>query len=205
MGKTTFIDGNKTIIDTDYYIKLLGCENKNKELQSRINSLEKRLRHLLESDTISLFDEVNPKTLEYKYDISMFDKDYTSIMFANIVKENKELNKKLDKCIPTSEAVESIRRKNEHIAKIQQENVELRRQLKDIQEAYCKSSQLNHRKSIEIFKMKHQQKEFIKYLENLLITKRQKANTVRAYERTVIPIQGILIKFKEIIGVENEK
>lgn len=124
MEKTTFIDGNKTILDTDYYTKLLGYESKNKELQSGIKCLEKRLRHLLESDIISLFDEVDPKTMEYKYDISMFDEVYTSIMFANIVKENKELNKKLDKCISTSEAVESIRRKNELIAKIQQEKDE---------------------------------------------------------------------------------
>ena len=46
---------------------------------------------------------------------------------------------------------------------------------------------------------------FQEYLENLLTIKKQKANTVRAYQRTVIPIQEILIKFKEIIGVENEK
>lgn len=49
------------------------------------------------------------------------------------------------------------------------------------------------------------QEEFIEYLENLLTIKKQKANTVRAYQRTVIPIQEILINFKEIIGVKNEK
>lgn len=37
------------------------------------NTLEKRLAHLLESKTIQLFDEVNPKTKKYNYDISSFD------------------------------------------------------------------------------------------------------------------------------------
>lgn len=190
MGKTTFIDGNKTIIDTDYYIKLLGCENKNKELQSRINSLEKRLRHLLESDTIRLFDEVNPKTLEYKYDISMFDKDYTSIMFANITKENKELNKKLDKCIPTSEAVESIRRKNERIAKIQQENEELKRQLNASRRVA--KHHLNRELDLESC-----QKEFINYLEKVIID--SKAGCGQQYYYL-----NILKVYKEIMGVKDD-
>lgn len=189
MGKTTFIDGNKTIIDTDYYIKLLGCESKNKELQSRINSLEKRLRHLLESDTISLFDEVNSKTLEYKYDISIFDKDYTSIMFATIVKENKELNKKLDKCISTSESVESIRRKNERIAKIQQENEELKKQLNASRRVA--KHHLNRELDLESC-----QKEFINYLEKEIVD--CKAGSGQQYYYS-----NILKFYKKIIGVKE--
>ena len=35
--------------------------------------LLKRFRHLLESDTIALYDEVDPKTKEYKRDIKELD------------------------------------------------------------------------------------------------------------------------------------
>lgn len=56
----------------------------------------------------------------------------------------------------------------------------------------------------KVIVLETKQKEFIEYLEDLLTIKKQKANTVRAYQRTVIPIQEILINFKKIIGVYDE-
>lgn len=44
--------------------------------------LQKRLKHLLKSKIISYFDEIDPKTKKYRYDISKFDSCYPLIYFA---------------------------------------------------------------------------------------------------------------------------
>ena len=40
------------------------------------NLLLKRFRHLLKSDIVALYDEVDPKTKEYKRDIKELDNTY---------------------------------------------------------------------------------------------------------------------------------
>ena len=97
-----------------------------------------------------------------------------------------------------------------HRDELLKENEELKRQLEDtIEELELVRCDLHNRTSERDGAEKQNdlyefQQEFIKYLENLLTIKKQKANTVRAYQRTVIPIQEILTKYKEIIGVKDE-
>lgn len=50
-----------------------------------------------------------------------------------------------------------------------------------------------------------QQKEFIKYLGDEIQKKRKKSTTLAAFIRNVVPLQQCLQKYKEIIGVSNEK
>lgn len=52
----------------------------------------------------------------------------------------------------------------------------------------------------EIDKMKKQQKEFIKYLEDEIEKKRKKSTSLKAFVRNVMPLKHALQKFKEIIG-----
>jgi len=49
--------------------------------------LKRRLRHLLESKVISLYDEVNPHTKEYKHDIKTLDKyldNYSDLLIQTV-------------------------------------------------------------------------------------------------------------------------
>lgn len=57
----------------------------------------------------------------------------------------------------------------------------------------------------EIDKMKNQQKEFIKYLEDEIQNKREKSTTLTAFIRNVVPLQQCLQKYKSIIGDINDK
>ena len=42
MSKETFIDGDKTLIDTDYYLKLLNCEQENQKLKEELDKAIKQ-------------------------------------------------------------------------------------------------------------------------------------------------------------------
>lgn len=50
-----------------------------------------------------------------------------------------------------------------------------------------------------------QQKEFINYLGDEIQKKRKKSTTLTAFIRNVVPLQQCLLKYKEIIGVSDEK
>lgn len=69
--------------DTLIYVNNYGIEKliqNNKDLKLENECLEKRLKHLLESDLIKMFDEINTRTKEYKYDISKLDKEYVFVL-----------------------------------------------------------------------------------------------------------------------------
>ena len=53
------------------------------QLHERANELEARLAHLLQSDTVALFDEVNPRTGEYRRNIKMLDAAVPRGLFEN--------------------------------------------------------------------------------------------------------------------------
>lgn len=67
----------KTMNIKDTHIYKL--QEKNEELKFEVYYLEKRLRHLLQSETIKSFDEYKPFTREYNLDIKKLDEIFSSI------------------------------------------------------------------------------------------------------------------------------
>ena len=57
MKKQTFIDGDKTILDTDYYLKLLSLEKENDFLRKRENKLQ-MIEQMFKSGSVDLGDLV---------------------------------------------------------------------------------------------------------------------------------------------------
>jgi len=57
MKKQTFIDGDKTILDTDYYLKLLSLEKENDFLRKRENKLQ-MIEQMFKSGSVDLSDLV---------------------------------------------------------------------------------------------------------------------------------------------------
>ncbi len=53
--------------------------NENKDLKKHLETVHRRLCHLLKSKTISLYDEIDFNTKKYKYDIKEFDSLYSKI------------------------------------------------------------------------------------------------------------------------------
>ena len=58
--------------------------NENRRLSRDLKTVQRRLQHLLISNTISMYDRYDPKTKDYMYDITKFDDLYENI------EENKQ-------------------------------------------------------------------------------------------------------------------
>ena len=84
--KITFKDGNRNIaifnfdniigfknIENNPYIELRG---ENALLKREIDTLKARIKHLLQSNVIRLYDEKDPHTCDYKNDVLKFDEEY---------------------------------------------------------------------------------------------------------------------------------
>lgn len=67
-------------------------KEENENIIKRNKSLNKRLKHLLQSKTIQKFDEINPINKEYKLDIKNLDKIITSITYEENLTKNKIYN-----------------------------------------------------------------------------------------------------------------
>ena len=95
-----------------------------------------------------------------------------------------------------------------------EENQELKKQLEEKQNPFKGIfAQVNDdtllrdcgNMNAEINELKNQQKEFIKYLEDEIQKKREKAITLTSFKRNVVPLKHCLQEYKEIIGdVKNE-
>ena len=108
--------------------------------------------------------------------------------------------------VPTYES--SSKEQNLIISKLQQENQELKKQLEDHIKAEMKAKDESEklRKEyqetykdvrVEIKEYKTQQKEFIEWLEDMLVSELDIF--------TVVRVCDVLSKYKEIIGVKDEK
>ena len=93
-----------------------------------------------------------------------------------------------------------------------EENQELKKQVENMTDSYCSASKLKHERAIKIVAMNNQQKEFIKYLETKIEVVENKISNlpIISNERNYLVNVGndlieILQKYKEIIGVSDEK
>lgn len=135
---------------------------------------------------------------------------YTNKYVDKVDKENQELKKQ----------VEEYRKTNEHLLDkkqfLKQENQLLKKQLEEAnKKLYLCTPEIPqniHGKYVsyvdlvnEMYELKKQQQEFIKCLEDEIQKKKEKSTTLTAFIRNVVPLQQCLQKYKEIIGVSNER
>lgn len=114
--------------------------------------------------------------------------DMASEEFTSLLKENQELKKQLEE------------HKNIYIKKVNNflaENVE-----PDPEDLYM--AELEQR-AMDCELMEMQQKEFIKYLEDEIQKKKEKATTLTSFTRNVVPLKHCLQKYKSIIGVSDDE
>lgn len=117
---------------------------------------------------------------------------YDILLKAN-VEENQELKEKLDKYENPEDMTLMMMWCTE---KVKDENETLKKQLDDVNEKIlllqASEPMLNYKKALE----ETQQKEFIKYLENMLDDENDIFSVVR--------VKNVLQKYKEIIGVSDD-
>ena len=90
-------------------------------------------------------------------------------------------------------------------AELKKENQELKKQIEEITDYYCKASNIKWERAKRIIELKTQQKEFIKYLEDEIESCKSTSNLIFNYNKEMKIYKEILQKYKEIIGVEDEK
>lgn len=70
-------------VENDKFKKdLVKSEARADDLKTAVESLKKRLKHLLQSENIRQYDEHDPKTHTYKKDIKQFDKEINTYKAA---------------------------------------------------------------------------------------------------------------------------
>lgn len=107
--------------------------------------------------------------------------------------EKKELNSLVNSC------QEEIRQLKKQVEDLFNENRNLRKKLENCMTFEDYKYTLNKK-----IKLETQQKEFIKYLEDEIQKKREKATTLTSFTRNVVPLKHCLQKYKSIIGVSDE-
>lgn len=123
----------------------------------------------------------------------LYDKYYYPLLV-----ENKELEEQIEEV----EFIVGLRQKRNLISKFDKEYDEEDKKknpnrdyagiMPDAEEVYRR-----------YYTMKNQQQEFIKYLEDEIKRKRLNATCIFEYNDTVLPLEEILQKYKEMIGVSK--
>ena len=95
----------------------------------------------------------------------------------------------------------------EYTERLHKENQELKKQLEESINSYTEENALRHKMSLELNTIKTQQKEFIEWLEaNIEGFKLCDKNFfLTNYKKEIKSYEVILQKYKEIIGVKDEK
>lgn len=95
--------------------------------------------------------------------------------------------------------------KQQKFNELLKENKELKKQLENTINSYTEEHNLRHNSDLKLDLLKTQQKEFIKYLEDEI--KRLKENDIYQplQKMALATHEHTLQKYKEIIGVLNEK
>ena len=161
-------------------------------------------------------------------DLSMIKFSKLSSYIRQLDKENQELREKLDKYENPEDmtlmmmwCTEQVKDENKKLKKKYENAVadyettmaeknKLEKQLEDYKEQVnkglyntCLPYTTGYNKAIK--DKETQQKEFIKYLEDEIQKKREKATTLTSFTRNVVPLKHCLQKYKSIIGVSDEK
>ena len=123
----------------------------------------------------------------------LYDKYYYPLLV-----ENKELEERIEEV----EFIVGLRQKRNLISKFDKEYDEEDKKknpnrdyagiMPDAEEVYRR-----------YYTMKNQQQEFIKYLEDEIKRKRLNATCIFEYNDTILPLEEILQKYKEMIGVSK--
>lgn len=91
---------------------------------------------------------------------------------------------------------------------LQQENEELKKQLKQYSKDYCNVSKVKHNYAKKLVIIQNQQQEFIKYMKNIikgLECENVDDEEMRGYLfQRIDTFKEILQKYKEIIGAKDE-
>lgn len=113
-----------------------------------------------------------------------------------LIKENQELKLELS-------GYRQAILNNKEMLGLKEQNDKLKKQLKP--NYYVKGLEGTLKEyQQEMKKVAIQQKEFIKYLEDEIQKKREKATTLTSFTRNVVPLKHCLQKYKSIIGVSDE-
>ena len=159
-----------------------------------------------------------------KNELNQIELQYNALKqqkFNELLKENKKLKEKVKK-LSQWDINKDTRNSRQRVAnaKLLKENQELKKQLEEYQQELEKAdnltqicifkgkeeSNISYRKCLNALDKKEtQQKEFIKYLEDEIQKKREKATTLTSFTRNVVPLKHCLQKYKSIIGVSDEK
>lgn len=181
-----------------------------KELKNKISNMKESYETDAEAKFYDYVDKYNSKKLLTANDYVELNKNNEILMIYNqtLLKENKELKKKLNKAND-----ELYTLKNKY-------NIRLLNQISENIEPDCEDYYLAEieTKANKYDLIQTQQKEFIKYLEDKI--KEEKDNLEKLCELCKIPkenngaykfaysyikkIEEILQKYKEIIGVSND-
>ena len=181
-----------------------------KELKNKISNMKESYETDAEAKFYDYVDKYNSKKLLTANDYVELNKNNEILMIYNqtLLKENKELKKKLNKAND-----ELYTLKNKY-------NIRLLNQISENIEPDCEDYYLAEieTKANKYDLIQTQQKEFIKYLEDEI--KEEKDNLEKLCELCKIPkenngaykfaysyikkIEEILQKYKEIIGVSND-
>ena len=113
-----------------------------------------------------------------------------------LIKENQELKKKYENAVADYET--TMAEKN----KLKKQLEEYKEQVNKGLYNTCLPYTTGYNKAIK--DKETQQKEFIKYLEDEIQKKREKATTLTSFTRNVVPLKHCLQKYKSIIGVSDE-
>ena len=145
-----------------------------------------------------LIEEHKKETHPYKrYEFDGTSYTLLLISINNLIKENQELKEKLDKYENPEDMTLMMMWCTEQV---KDENEKLKRQLEDTITSYTEEHNLRHNSDLKLDVLETQQKEFIKYLEDEIQKKREKATTLTSFTRNVVPLKHCLQKYKSIIG-----
>lgn len=130
-------------------------------------------------------------------------KDYIGELKINI-KENAKLNKKYENAVADYETTMVEKEQlNSLVNSCQEEIRQLKKQVKDKTEDYKRMKDNFDSKVDIITKIDTQQKEFIKYLKSYIDLLNDKPDILEETKKDIL--KEILQKYKEIIGVSDEK
>lgn len=147
-----------------------------KELEEYINKIEPNFDSHLEKGTIEMSNEYY-NLLEEK--------------MVRLINKNQELKQKYLNAVADYETTMS------ELQELNKQIDELNKQLENTINSYTEEHNMRHNSDLELDILKTQQKEFIKYLEDMLDDENDIFSVVR--------VKDVLQKYKSIIGVSNEK
>ena len=144
-----------------------------------------------------------------KNELNQIELQYNALKqqkFNELLKENQELKEKLDKYENPEDMTLMMMWCTEQV---KDENKKLKKQLEDAITSYTEEHNLRHNSDLKLDVLENQQKEFIEYMTKTI--EELECDDVDYEEMKGYLIQRIdtfkeiLLKFKEIIGVKDDR